>query len=258
MLQSKNLNLTLLFSSLSSLKNLRNTLLPSASTQRSLHKLPRKSPFFTTQHLNTNNFPQRSHTSLTHHSKMPSYKDVCTDAELNRFACCLMHLKDGGALSAVSPPLHPTTIPHFPAARTNNSLLHPQQVDWGAAAADYDPKVKVASFKTVTMKAFKKAWGAVHPEEGSAAAEGEGEADSKAKGKVKGAGRKRKAAAVVAGEDGEGEGKPAAKKTRGGKRGKKAAAEVEDGDAEEEDGGAEEEEEHIKAETDDGGFDDFA
>lgn len=94
------------------------------------------------------------------------------------------------------------------------------QIDWDAAAKQFDSAIKPASFKTVTQKAMKKVFAAAEGGE-----EGHGKVTARGKGGGAG-GRKRKADAE---EDGEGGETRAAKKGKGkgGKRSKKAMEDVE-------------------------------
>ena len=104
------------------------------------------------------------------------------------------------------------------------------QVNWEAAAAQYDPDIKVASFKTVTLRAVKKVEKAAGT--GGAAATGDDSGDegtkakkAPAKGKVTAA-KKRKAAAEDEDAGSEVEKPAPKKKAAGGKKGKKAPVEA--------------------------------
>ncbi|KAK5172180.1 uncharacterized protein LTR77_003818 [Saxophila tyrrhenica] len=125
-------------------------------------------------------------------------KSVVSETELLRFASCFFHSEAG-------------------------------VINWDAAAAAYDPDVKVASFKTVTMKALNRAKKAVA--EGAsptkaAANGGEGEEG----GKKKKAAGKRKADSEAGGKKG---GKKV-KSEKGGKAGGFTAVNGEDADEGEE------------------------
>ena len=148
-------------------------------------------------------------------------KDHCSDSELKRFAAAFLHTKDIQSAVRNSPYLPFTHANHSifnstMALRLKISLRRQEannyQVDWEAAAAEFDPKVKAASFRTVTLRAIKKVQAAA----GTAPVEGEDAGgEEKVNGKAKG-GKKRKAAAE---DDAEEKPKPA-KKGKGGKKAK--------------------------------------
>jgi hypothetical protein len=170
-------------------------------------------------------------------------KENSSDAELQRFAACFLNLKDFSQVRLTQRP--PPSI-SLPSCRTTTTTprsslrsLTFAQVDWTAAASQFDPKVKPESFKTVTLRALKKAQtgGGVAPAANGAEGDGAGDGGAKAGAKGKDGGRKRKAEAEAEadGEEGGGEivmekGKGKGKKGKGGaaKKGKKAKAEVEE------------------------------
>ncbi|KAK3714746.1 Protein transport protein sec20 [Vermiconidia calcicola] len=136
--------------------------------EASNHTLPQNHPVNSSQRLfnppvSINpSTPKRN--SQPHTMSFTTAKDICSDVELKRLACCYLNSKDL------------------------------QAVDWDTAAAQYDSNVKPASFKTVTSRVIKK----IQASEGGDADEGEKNANGAAKGKGTG-GKKRKA---VAEEDG--------------------------------------------------------
>ena len=104
------------------------------------------------------------------------------------------------------------------------------QVDWATAAAQYDPDVKVASFKTVTLRAMKKCQAGAGITPGTSNGASNGEDDSEVKPAQGKGGRKRKTTADTDAnaEGDEEDGKKAAPKKKGW-GGKKAKAETEVG-----------------------------
>ena len=92
------------------------------------------------------------------------------------------------------------------------------QIDWDAAAAQFDPGVKVQSFRTVTARAIKRVQAAAAGGGGTATGNGDAGDDGEPKTKAKGkGGKKRKDAEAEGGDASE---KPV-KKAKGGIRGKK-------------------------------------
>ncbi|KAF2482578.1 hypothetical protein BDY17DRAFT_311032 [Neohortaea acidophila] len=160
-------------------------------------------------------------------------KELGNETDIHRFACCFLNSENTQAVR-ISPPPKPTH-------HSRQLTIPSPQVNWDAAAAQYDPKVKTASFKTVTLRALKKVEAAAKAN-GATIGNGAEVKEKKAAGGAKGA-KKRKAAEVQEDADEEAaaaettvakKGKKGAAAKRGGKKGAAvvAAADVEEGDGE--------------------------